>query len=132
MLDLLLELSDLIITLFIEVGFELGFELGSKSHEVKVSGRIIVRAGKVILLGALAGLLSYAVLPKRLLEPFPIPGVGLIIAPLIGGICMHVFGIWRSGAGNKITYLATFTGGALFMFAASLVRFVFLITAASY
>jgi len=53
-----------------------------------------------------------------------IPGISLVIARLVAGVCMHFLGEWRRRQDRKPTALATFTGGATFAFGMTLIRFL--------
>ena len=63
--------------------------------------------------------------PNRIIQVYAyIPGISLVIAQLVAGVCMHFLGEWRRRQDCKPTALATFTGGATFAFGMALVRFL--------
>jgi hypothetical protein len=63
------------------------------------------------MLGLGGGVLSGALVPDRLLDPGPIPGISLVVAPVAVGIMMQLWGMVRSRA-SEVSHLATWYGGA--------------------
>ena len=80
----------------------------------------------VIILGALAGLVSSLLLPTRIFGAFPVRGISLFVSPLITGVLMDQYGQWRERRGGQRSFVATFWGGALFAFSMALVRFLWI------
>jgi hypothetical protein len=65
-------------------------------------------------LGSLAlGLCSTLVVPNRVLPALPRSGLILILTPVALGIAMHLWGRLRVRLGWKLSYLATWYGGAI-------------------
>jgi hypothetical protein len=77
-----------------------------------------------VLFGGLAGVVSALVRPGRVTPAGPLPGLSLVLAPLVTGLAMHFYGRWRRGRGYDTTYLATYWGGALLAFAMAFARFL--------
>jgi len=75
-----------------------------------------------LLLGALAGAASLAVIPHRLVPSSPLPGLSLVLSPLGNGIVMQAIGRWWDTRPDDRPALFTFTAGAIFAFAMALVR----------
>lgn len=73
--------------------------------------------------GSLAGGFSLLMRPERVVPPGPIPGLSLIVAPLISGAAMSLWGLYRRANHHLTSHLATFWGGALFGLGMALVRF---------
>jgi hypothetical protein len=78
----------------------------------------------IVGLGCFFGWLFSVICPERLLPFMSIPGISLVIAPLLAGAVMYAFGRWRRTKDHNTTLLATFWGGAVFAFCASGVRFL--------
>jgi hypothetical protein len=73
--------------------------------------------------GAGAGLLSGWLVPHRLIVGgVVIPGLSLVVAPLMTGVVMGLLGKQIRRAGHWPSSVATFRGGAVFAFAMALVR----------
>ena len=80
------------------------------------------------VIGSICGVISAFIFPHRLLPPSRLPGLSLIVAPLVSGALMKAVGDRRREAGKDTTILATFWGGTIFAFAMAAARF-FLIRA---
>jgi hypothetical protein len=78
----------------------------------------------LLMVGAAAGGVSAVVFPQRLTGIPRVPGLSLILAPLVTGTAMQGFGNWRRSRGRKPSRLASFWGGAAFAFGMALVRFL--------
>jgi len=69
------------------------------------------------VIGSICGVISAFIFPHRLLPPSRLPGLSLIVAPLVSGALMKAVGDRRREAGKDTTILATFWGGTIFAFA---------------
>jgi hypothetical protein len=77
---------------------------------------------KYLALGAVLGGLSIWLYPSRAFRHRRIPGISLLIAPLVGGAVMWWWRQLRESTGHVVTSLATFWGGAALLFGYALVR----------
>ena len=75
-----------------------------------------------ILLGAFFGGLSGLAIPHRIVRAPPIPGMSVLVAPVVTGALMHAYGRWRRQSGRETSWLTTFSGGVIFAFAFAIVR----------
>jgi hypothetical protein len=102
------------------------FGLGSIGESLRQRSRAhpAVAGMGAALLGGLAGVLTSLIWPTRILRPGPLPGMSLLVSPLITGLVMDRYGQWREGKGVGRSYVATFWGGVLFAFSMALVRLV--------
>jgi hypothetical protein len=123
---------DLLFEFIVEVLFEiLGealLELGFgafKAYDRANRNPLLASVGYLLLGGALGAGATW-LLPYRIVQPGPFPRLSLVLAPLVSGLAMHVFGKYRRANGHVTTNLATFFGGAAFALGASLVRFAWL------
>jgi hypothetical protein len=116
-------LLQLLLEVFGEVLLELGIGVFKSVFERQNREPVIAAVG-YLLLGAVLGALSLWILPERLLRPAQIPGLSLVIAPLAGGVAMHLWGKYRRSHGHSTTNLATFHCGAALLFSYALVRFL--------
>ncbi len=117
---------ELLLWFFIELFAELFLEFGLGSLGHALRPRRQARPALAYLglagLGLLVGLGLALILPHRLLPRLPVPGLSLLLSPLLAGAVMRSFGRWRRRRGRPATLLATFWGGATFALAAALVR----------
>jgi hypothetical protein len=77
-----------------------------------------------LLLGAAIGGLSLWVMPRRLMSVGGVRGASIVLSPLFGGLALDLWGRYRRAQGHEPTRLATFYGGAAFLFAYAVVRFL--------
>jgi hypothetical protein len=108
----------------IEFLVEFGFASTRESLRRETRAHPLVAGIGVLLMGALAGAITRFVWPSPVFRPGPIPGLSLLLSPLVTGIVMDRYGEWREGRESRRSYLATFRGGALFAFGMALVRFL--------
>lgn len=69
----------------------------------------------------MGGLVTW-VLPTRLLGTPAVPGASLVVSPLLNGALMHYYGAWKTRAGGRPSFAATFWGGAAFALGFAVVR----------
>jgi hypothetical protein len=78
-----------------------------------------------LVLGTVAGITTLLLFPDRLWPAAPVPGVSLVVSPLLTGFVMQRYGQWKADHHRKPTFLASFAGGALFAFPMPVLRFIF-------
>ena len=125
MLDSLLELifeflTELLFQLLVEIGFELIAEFFRRHQTLSA----VFAYFAIGLSGAFAGLFASTMFPQRILSISIIPGISLLVTPVVAGWIMKSFGDWRLSRGHQPTILATFWGGALCAFMMALVRWI--------
>jgi hypothetical protein len=76
------------------------------------------------VIGSICGVISALLFPERLLPPSRLPGMSLIVAPLVSGALMKTFGDRGRESGKDTTMLATFWGGTIFAFTVAATRFL--------
>jgi len=79
-----------------------------------------------VVIGSVCGVVSGFIFPQRILTPSRLPGVSLVVAPLVSGLLMKAVGDRRREVGKDTTILATFWGGSIFAFTVSAARFLML------
>ena len=77
-------------------------------------------------LGAIAGLVSLLMVPRRLVPISPVPGLSLVLAPLVAGAAMEGIGRLWLRLGWDRSAIFSFQGGAIVAFVIGLVRFSYL------
>ena len=77
------------------------------------------------VVGAGVGGLSLAVYSKPLFHRGRLPGVSLLLSPLLTGLVMEQLGRFRAARGKSAQPLSNFHNGAAFAFGFALVRFLF-------
>ena len=105
-MDFLIELLvSLLWEFFGQLLAELTFELGLASTRPavgKTAPNPFLASAGCLILGALAGGIMLAAVPHRILPTPPVPGLSLLIAPLLNGLAMKSFGDWRRARGRPI------------------------------
>ena len=80
----------------------------------------------LVLDGPCAGILSVLLFGRRLVPRPLIPGLSLVLSPIVTGIAMDWMGELLSERGKHRPALFSFWAGAVFAFGMALVRFVYL------
>ena len=125
MLDALIELIfEFVVEFVFQILVELGFESVGEFFRRRPTLRTVVAVIFIPLLGAFVGLFLSNMIPERILPQPAMPGISLLLSPLVAGLLMKLFGDWRRSRGHEPTMMATFWGGALFAFSMSLVRWL--------
>jgi hypothetical protein len=107
-----------------EILIELGFSSVSESFRQRSRAHPVLAGIGILVLGGVAGGITRFIWPGRIFQPGPVPGLSLVVSPLVTGLIMDRYGEWREGRGSSRSYIATFWGGALFAFGMALTRFV--------
>ena len=122
MIELFFEiLFEFVAELVLEILVELGLGALLSPSSGKERHAALAYLG-IVLMGAIAGFLFSLAVPKPVLSQTPVPGLSLVLSPLLAGTSMMALGRWRRSKGRNATRLATFFGGALFAFALAFVR----------
>ena len=116
-------LVQLVVELFGEVLLDLGLAAFKAAFDRPDRSPGLATVGYLALGAAAGGVLVWA-FPGRLMPPAPRRGPSLVLAPLAGGATMAAWGAFRRGRGHATSQLATWYGGAAFLFGAALVRFL--------
>ena len=123
MADLLLVLLELIIEVLGESLIEWLFELAVEAFSAALSRTPAISVIGLMILGAISGLVSGWLVPRRLIAPrFSLPGASLLLAPLITGYAMKLIGERMRRSGRRQSELVTFRGGCLFALSMALIR----------
>jgi hypothetical protein len=109
-----------------ELLVEFGFTSAREPFRERSRAHPVLAGAGVLLLGAIAGAITCFIRPTRVFQPGAIPGLSLLVSPILTGLIMDRYGEWRESRGSTRSYLATFWGGALFAFGMALVRFTWL------
>ena len=125
MLAILFELLfELVIQVLGEFIFTLAWEsLAHALRGTRKANPLLAMLGWAII-GSICGVISAVIFPQRLLPPSRLPGLSLIVAPLISGALMKAVGDRRRETGKDTTILATFWGGTIFAFTVAAARFL--------
>lgn len=119
-LGLVLEVfGDILVEVLIDLG------LGSVKAALGRENRnpVLATVG-YLLAGGILGFLSASLFPERILRPGPIPGLSLILAPVVAGAAMRSWGQYRRDHGHSTTNLATWYGGGALALGIALVRYI--------
>jgi len=123
LLEILFELLfELVVQVLGEFVFTLGWEsLAHALRGTRKANPVLAILGWAVI-GSICGVISAFIFPHRLLPPSRLPGLSLIVAPLVSGALMKAVGDRRREAGKDTTILATFWGGTIFAFAMAAAR----------
>jgi hypothetical protein len=126
LLEPLLEvLGEVLLQIFFELlrtFFELASEALPELIQAWTIGPVTSSIG-LLLVGAVAGLLSACVFPHRLIAlRVEFPGLSLLLAPLVVGSAMYLSSHRLQRFGWHPGKLAGFRGGAVFAFSMALIR----------
>jgi len=133
MLELLLGLVELLLEIFFEAAFEFVAEamtdlilrgLVAVFDTSEFTNPFVAYAGYVFL-GGVSGGFSLLIFPRPLVHPSRIPGMSLLVSPLITGLAMWVLGAMVRKHGKKVMRIESFGYGFAFALGMALVRYVF-------
>lgn len=133
MLDILFAILEMIAEVFFEAAFEFIIEfLGSlvlRGIEAmfdtsQPKNPLLVCMGYVFLGGVVGGL-SLLLFPHPMVHRSRIPGVSLIISPVLAGLGMSFVGASRRRRDQKVIQIESFGYGFAFAFGMALIRFLF-------
>jgi hypothetical protein len=125
MLDALLELVvEFVLEFLYQLVVEISLEYVAEFFRRRPTLSTVLAFIVIPLCGAFVGLFLSNMIPRRVLPRPTVPGISLLLSPLVTGMVMKLFGDWRRSHGHQPTALATFWGGALFAFSMALVRWL--------
>jgi len=78
-----------------------------------------------VFLGGVTGCLSLLVFPHPLFHPSRIPGLSVILSPVLAGLGMWMVGVALRKRNKKVMQIESFGYGFAFAFGMALVRFLF-------
>ncbi len=133
MLELLFAFLELVLEIFFEAAFEFAADfLGAlilrgitevfNTSEFK--NPLVASIGYVFL-GGLAGGLSLLFFPHPLVHPSKIPGLSVVISPILAGFGMSLVGSTLRKRNKNAMQIESFGYGFAFAFGMALVRFFF-------
>lgn len=76
----------------------------------------------VLIMGGVAGTFITLLFNTRLITPVFVPGLSLVLMPLVAGYATRWLGRMFSGDGRERIYLVTYAGGAFFAFGLAALR----------
>jgi hypothetical protein len=122
LIPLILEIVE---QLVFEVVVGMGFDAVANAFAPGLEARPSLMGVGYFLMGLLSGIISLIVFRGRLMGPSIVPGLSLIVAPIVTGAVMAWTGaMWRRRGGAPPAVF-TFRAGAIFAFGMALVRFLY-------
>lgn len=118
-------LLELILPLFAELLTELALHKLSSMPGMQKAGRVILTAIVYAGVGLVAGLISLSIFPKAFARSSILPGISLVITPVLGGLLMSYISWLRVRTWDWTIRLETFAYGFIFTFVMTLLRFYF-------
>ena len=118
-------LLELILPLFAEILAELALHKLSSIPGMQKAGRVILTAIIYGGVGLVAGLISLLIFPKAFARNSTLPGISLVITPVLGGLLMSYIAWLRVRTWDWSIRLETFAYGYIFAFVMTLLRFYF-------
>jgi hypothetical protein len=131
MLELLFSLLELFLEFFFEAAFEFAAEFLASliwrgvaavfdTTEFKNPARACIG---YVFLGGVVGGLSLLLFPHPLVDPSRIPGLSVVISPVLAGLGMSLVGSTLRKRNKKAMQIESFGYGFAFAFGMALVRF---------
>jgi predicted tellurium resistance membrane protein TerC len=133
MLELLFAVLEAVLEIFFEAAFEFAAEffgalilrvVAAVFDTSEFKNPWLACVGYVFL-GGVAGGLSLLVFPHRLVHPSRVPGLSVIISPVLAGLGMSLVGSTLRKRNKKAMQIESFGYGFAFAFGMALVRFFF-------
>jgi hypothetical protein len=125
-MSILLEiLLELIFPLFVEFFAELALHKLGRIPWARKTGYVILTAILYFAVGLAAGFISILIFPKAFARSSTLPGISLVVTPILGGVLMSFLAWFRVRTWDWTIRLETFAYGFLFAFAMTLLRFYF-------
>jgi hypothetical protein len=125
-MSILLEiLLELVFPLFVEFIAELALHKLGQIPWMQKTGRVVLTAIMYFGIGLVAGFISLLIFPKAFARSSAVPGISLVITPILGGVLMSCIAWFRVPTWDWRIRLETFAYGFLFAFAMTLLRFYF-------
>ena len=116
--------GEILLQSIVQVLFEFGFYSLIDTLQTKKERKPIVSGLGYFLWGLILGVLSLLVFSESLISKPEYRILNLVFVPITAGYAMAKIGSWRRKKGQDILRLDTFFYGAVFAFAAELVRFI--------
>lgn len=133
MLELLFGVLEVFLEVFLEAAFEFAAEslgalilrgLATIFDTSEFRNPFVACIGYVFL-GGVAGGLSLFLFPHPLVHHSRIPGVSVVVSPILAGFGMSLLGRTLRKRNKKVMQIETFGYGFAFAFGMALVRFIF-------
>ena len=122
-MELLLEiLLELVLPLIAEIFAELALHKVTRFVQVQPAARVVVTALMYFGVGLVAGFFSLLIFPKAFVRSSTLPGISLLITPVLGGLVMSYIAWLRVRTWDWTIRLETFAYGFVFAFAMALLR----------
>ncbi|MDB6122308.1 MAG: putative rane protein [Pedosphaera sp.] len=118
-------LCEIILPLFGEFLVEFGLRGIAEMFENRKLRSPLLTGFAYAALGALLGALSSLVFPHYFIQNKELRLLGVILSPVVSGLCMAALGAWRRKRGQRLIRLDSFVYGFIFALAMSIVRKVF-------
>lgn len=125
-MSILLEiLLELVFPLFVEFLAELALHKLRTIPWMRKTGRVVLTAIIYFGVGLIAGVISLLIFPRAFARSSTLPGISLVITPILGGLLMSYIAWFRVRTWDWTIRLETFAYGFLFAFAMTGLRFLF-------
>lgn len=133
MLEILFGILEILAEIFFEAFFEFTLEfLGSlvlRAIEAVVDTsepqNPVLACLRYVVLGGAVGGLSLLLFPHPLVHRSRVPGLSLIVSPVLAGLGMSIVGSSRRRRNKKVMQIESFGYGFAFAFGMAVVRFLF-------
>lgn len=133
MLELLFELLGMLLEIFLEAFFEFAIEsLGAlilrgiaEVFDTSEFRSPIQASMAYMFFGAVVGGLSIFFVPHPLVHPSRVPGISMVVSPVLAGLGMSLVGSALRKRNKKVMRIESFGYGFAFAFGMAVVRFFF-------
>ena len=133
MFELLFGLLEMLLEVFFEAAFEFAAEfvgaliwrgVAAVFDTSEFKNPLVACIGYVFL-GGVTGGLSLLFFPHPLVHPSRIPGLSVILSPILAGLGMSLVGTTQRKRNKRVMQIESFGYGFAFAFGMALVRFIF-------
>lgn len=118
-------LVELVLPLVAEIFAEAALHKLRSIPWMQKTGRVILTAIMYAGVGLVAGIISLFIFPQALARSSTLPGISLVITPVLGGLLMSYMAWFRVRTWDWSIRLETFAYGYIFAFVMTLLRFYF-------
>jgi hypothetical protein len=131
LLILLAFFLDVLFQVIFEFLIGLGINAASELPRLGSRGRVEIEQPSLtrsfigyFFIGIFVGMFSVIIIPSPFIRLHTVPGLSVILVPILAGLSMKMWGNSRNKKGKSSISLATFWGGAIFAFGTVLTRFI--------
>jgi hypothetical protein len=126
MIEILIQfVGEFLLQILGELLFELGLRSVSNPFNGGTSWGRVLRVPAYLIFGVVVGFISLLIFPNSFVRSSSLPGINLLLTPLLAGAVMAGLGRLLARSGRQVILLDTFVYGFIFAFGMAVIRFVY-------